>query len=112
MNLEHNFGLFIKTLRLNRDLTMRELAITLGISAAYLSKLERNELPPPSEKLIRIIAALFDLDADELLAIGGKISSDLLPIIFQHPSEISSFLRDRKDFSKEDWLKLKEEEEL
>jgi hypothetical protein len=45
------------------------------------------------------IAKLLGLDEDELLALVGKVSSDLTEIIRKHPREIASFLRSMKGMS-------------
>ena len=65
----------------------------IGVSPTYLSKIERDEFPPPAEDKIMAIAEILNLDADELLALAGKISSDLTKIIKERPHEFAQLLR-------------------
>jgi len=54
------FGEFIKTLRLDRDIGLREFCRRLSIDASNWSKVERGILPPPQgdEKLDQIAEVL------------------------------------------------------
>jgi len=54
------FGEFIKTLRLDRDIGLREFCRQLSIDASNWSKVERGILPPPQgdEKLDQIAEVL------------------------------------------------------
>ncbi|HET6546621.1 MAG TPA: helix-turn-helix domain-containing protein, partial [Rhodanobacteraceae bacterium] len=57
--------------------SLRQTAGRVGIEPAYLSKIERAEFPPPGENTIRALAVELNEDADVLLAMAGKVSSDL-----------------------------------
>ena len=48
----------------------------MPISPTYLSKIERDEFPPPGEDAVRRIGELLDQNPDEFLALAGKYSSD------------------------------------
>ena len=65
----------------------------IGVSDTYLSKIERGELFPPAEGRVKEIARLLEQDPDELLALAGRVASDLNQIIRNHPREMASFLR-------------------
>jgi transcriptional regulator with XRE-family HTH domain len=76
------FGDFIRRQREARRagdaaFSVRQVAARVGIEPSYLSKIERGEQPPPSEQTIAAIARELDEDADVLLALAGKVSSDL-----------------------------------
>lgn len=60
-----NIGLIIKTLRLKRGKTLREVAAFLELDQAILSKME-NGKRPISEKLIQRLAQYFEEDGAEL----------------------------------------------
>ena len=64
---------------------------------AYLSKIERNQMAPPSEAAIRRLAAELGEDPDLLLAMAGKVSSDLKGIILRRPRLFADLLRELKD---------------
>src|SRR3954470_21779025 len=83
----------VRELREERRIGLRQFARMVGVSATYLSKIERDELPPPAEARVKEIARLLDQDPDELLALAGKVASDLKEIIRNRPREMASFLR-------------------
>ena len=93
MTTERGFGAIIRGLREDRQIGLRQFARMLGMSATYLSKIEREELPPPAEERVKEIARLLERDPDELLALAGKVASDLKEIIRTQPREMASFLR-------------------
>ena len=103
------FGARIRRLREERRVGLRQFAKMLGVSATYLSKIERNELPPPAEGRVKEIARLLDQDPDELLALAGKVASDLDEIIRQRPREMASFLRTASGLSDHHIQQLTEE---
>ena len=73
--------------------SVRKLAERVGIEPSYLSKIERGEQPPPGEQTIRRLAEELGEDPDSLLALGGKVSGDLLEIIRERPSVVAELLR-------------------
>lgn len=77
--------------------SLRQVAGRVGVEPAYLSKIERGEMPPPSEATIRRLAAELGEDADVLLALGGKVSADLLAVIRRRPKLFAELIRSLKD---------------
>ncbi len=100
------FGATIRALREKQQISLRKFADKVGISPTYLSKVERDEFPPPGEKKIKEIAEALGQDPDELLALAGKVSSDLPAIIQQRPREMASFLRTAGELSPEELARL------
>jgi HTH-type transcriptional regulator, competence development regulator len=90
---EEGFGARVRRLREAREIGLRPFARMIGVSATYLSKIERDELPPPAEARVKEIARLLDQDPDELLALAGRVASDVSDIIKAQPREMASFLR-------------------
>ena len=76
------------------------------MSPTYLSKVERDEFPPPAEDKVKAIAKIIECDVDELLALAGRVASDLSDIIKQHPRELAALLRTTKGLTAEDMAKL------
>src|SRR3954467_10312718 len=93
------FGATVRELREEKRISLRQFARMVGVSATYLSKIERDELPPPAEPRVKEIARLLDQDPDELLALAGKVASDLNEIIRNRPRETASFLRSTSGLS-------------
>lgn len=63
------FGKHLRDLRAARNLTLKEMARDLGVSAAYLSALEHGNRGRPSSGFVQQISAYFNLawdDVDEL----------------------------------------------
>ncbi len=90
------FGPFVRCERERQGILLREMAMRIGVSASYLSMVERNQFQPLAEDKIHKVAKILDVDVDELLALAGKVSSDLLDIIREHPKEMAARLRSTK----------------
>ena len=100
------FGEFIRGRRQAMDFGLREMAKMIGVSPTYLSKVERDEFPPPAEDKVRAIAEIIGCDADDLLARAGRVSSDITDIIKRRPVELAALLRTTKGLSAEDIARL------
>jgi transcriptional regulator with XRE-family HTH domain len=103
---EQGFGATIRELREEKRIGLRQFARMIGVSATYLSKIERSEMPPPAEDRVKEIARLLDQDPDELLALAGKVASDLTEIIRNRPREMASFLRSTSGLSGQELERL------
>ncbi|HVG93500.1 MAG TPA: helix-turn-helix transcriptional regulator, partial [Planctomycetota bacterium] len=99
--MRKTFGTWVRTRRealrsKDRAYSVRQVAERVGIQASYLSKVERDEEAPPSEATIRRLASELGEDADVLLALAGKVSSDLVEIIRKRPELFADLLRQLK----------------
>ncbi|MDE0393010.1 MAG: helix-turn-helix domain-containing protein [Rhodospirillales bacterium] len=86
--------------RLRRDdrrFSVRQVAQRVGIEPAYLSKIERGEVAPPSEATTVRLAAELGQDPDVLLALAGKVSGDLQEIIRKRPRLFAELIRQLKE---------------
>ena len=95
------FGSHIRTVREcarhgDPAFSVRQVAGRVGVEPAYLSKIERNHVAPPSEATIRRLAEDLGEDPDVLLALAGKVSSDLRQIIVGRPKLFADLLRELK----------------
>ena len=77
--------------------SLRQVAERVGIEPAYLSKIERGQFAPPGEETIRSIASELGEDPDVLLAMAGKVSSDLQEVIRKRPKLFAELIRQMKD---------------
>lgn len=89
----HTFGSRVRSMRSERGIGLREFARRLGISPTYLSKIERDEMPPPASDKIVAIAQLLDANPDELLASAGKLAIDVREILLRCPAEYAELIR-------------------
>jgi len=88
--MQVDFGGYARQLReqcrqANRRYSVRQTARRIGVEPAYLSKIERGEVSPPTEQTIRRLAAELGEDVDVFLAAAGQISTDIREIIVQRP---------------------------
>jgi transcriptional regulator with XRE-family HTH domain len=89
---EERFGRRIQQLRRDQGLTQRQVAAELGIDFTYLSKLENDRGEPPGEETVRKLAAILHTDPEELLALAGKLPSELR-LRAQQDVDFARFLR-------------------
>ena len=89
------FGEQIRALRLrNLDYTsLRHFAAKVGLSPAYLSRIENGKEPPPSEAIIERLAEALGADRYELLSLAGRVPSEFFEIFCKNPPRVASFLR-------------------
>jgi transcriptional regulator with XRE-family HTH domain len=76
--------------------SVRQVARRMGIQPSYLSKVERGEVSPPSEETTRKLANELGVDSDVLLAMAGKVSSDLQDVIRKRPALFAELIRELK----------------
>ena len=105
------FGDYVRQRRLQRQeddpaFSLRQVAAAIDVEPSYLSKIERGEQPPPSEKTILALAKTLDEDGDMLLALAGKVSEDLQRIIRKRPMMFAQLIRELKDMPDHAVLRL------
>ncbi len=97
-----DFGSYVRKRReelrkADRSYSVRKVAARIGIQPSYLSKIEREEVAPPSEDTIRRLAIVLEEDPDILLALAGKVSADLRQVIMKRPKLLAELIRQLKD---------------
>jgi HTH-type transcriptional regulator, competence development regulator len=97
-----SFGSYIRERREalrteDRAYSVRQVAQRMGVQPSYLSKVERDEVSPPSEETTRKLAHELGMDADMLLALAGKVSSDLQDVIRKRPVLFAELIRSLKE---------------
>jgi HTH-type transcriptional regulator, competence development regulator len=80
----------------DKSFSLRQVASRIKVEPAYLSKIERNVFPPPSEEVILKLANELEEDGDVLLAMAGKLSSELQQVILERPKLFAELLREMK----------------
>jgi transcriptional regulator with XRE-family HTH domain len=89
---DETFGQRIQRLRRELHLTQRQVASELGLDFTYLSKLENDRGEAPGEETVRKLAAILEMDEEELLALAGKVPAALRERA-QRDVEFARFLR-------------------
>ncbi len=109
-----DFGAYVRERReaLRADdpaFSVRQVAARIGVQPSYLSKVERDQVPPPSEETIVRLADALGQDPDVLLALAGKVSSDLQAAIRRRPKLFAELIRELKDMPDHAVLRLARE---
>lgn len=86
------FGETIREMREAQTLGLREAAERLGISPAYLSRIERGKERPPKPELVKKIARLLGGDADLLFRLADSTDPDIAEYMNLVPN-VPEFLR-------------------
>ena len=106
-----SFGQALRELRVhNKEYnSLREFANKVGLSPAYLSRIENEKEPPPSEMIIEKLAEALGADKYELFSFAGKIPSEFLEAFKKNPKGMASFLRRAQEIGLEsdnEWEEL------
>lgn len=104
-----NLGDTIKNLRIERQITQRELAEKLGVNFTYISKIENGKLEVlPSEDLIRRIAGILGTNAEDLLDLAGKLDLKRLQQVAIEVPEAGMVLRriQKQNLTDEQWKQI------
>jgi transcriptional regulator with XRE-family HTH domain len=105
------FGGFVRETRealraVDPSFSVRQVAARIGVQPSYLSKVERGDVGPPSENTIVRLADDLGEDPDVMLALAGKVSSDLLEVIRKRPRLFADLIRELKDMPDRAVLRL------
>lgn len=97
-----SFGKYIKQKRQELagegvGFSLRKVAAAIQVEPSFLSKVERDLVAPPSEAKIMALADYLNEDPDVLLAMAGKVSSDLQDIIRKRPKLFADLIRQLKE---------------
>lgn len=114
---QESFGEYLKRKRGEKDISMRELARRLELSAPFLSDVENNRRAPLTEERLADLAEVLNLTEDEKAEMydivghqRGLLPSDLNPYIQDRPY-VNAALRTARnlDADEEDWQLFVEE---
>ena len=87
-----NFGETIRDLRVAQDLGLRETATKVGISPAYLSRIERFKERPPRPEVIKTLAKVLAADPDVLFRLSSSTDPEIVDYLHDQP-EVMTLLR-------------------
>ena len=112
-----DFGTFLKEKREDRNVTLRELARKLEVSAPFLSDVEKGRSAPLTKERLERVAEVLDLSQDErneMYDIVGKQRNTVAPDVSDYVmgrDYVAVALRKARDanFGEEDWQRFIEE---
>ena len=108
--MARSFGETIREMREAQGMGLRTAAERLGISPAYLSRVERGKERPPRPELVKRMATLLGGSPDLLFRLAESTDPDLAEYIHLVPN-VPEFLRTAKEMklTSEDFEALIEE---
>ncbi len=109
-----NFGDFIAKKRVEKDITLREMAKKLEISAPYLSDIENDRRNPFELEKLEQLANILLLSEEErtiMFDLAGEKRDDVAPDLPDYIKErdyVSAALRTARDLDagEEEWLEF------
>jgi transcriptional regulator with XRE-family HTH domain len=108
------FGEYLKHKREEKQISLREVARTLGVSAPFLSDVENNRRGPLTEERLADLAKVLNLNEQEqaeMYDIVGKqkglLAPDLNPYVTERPY-VNAALRAARNLeaNEEDWQRF------
>jgi transcriptional regulator with XRE-family HTH domain len=108
------FGEYLKHKREEKQISLREVARTLGVSAPFLSDVENNRRGPLAEERLADLAKVLNLnekEQSEMYDIVGKqkglLAPDLNPYVTERPY-VNAALRTARNLeaNEEDWQRF------
>lgn len=94
----NSFGDTIRDLRVAQDLGLREAAGKVGISPAYLSRIERGKERPPRPEVVKALAKVLAADPDVLFRLSASTDPEVVDFLHEQP-EVMALLRYLKEAS-------------
>ncbi len=112
-----NFGAFLTAKREEHDLTLREMARQIGVSAPFLSDVEKGRTAPLTKDRLDKVAEILHLDVDERTAMFDLVGRQRntvapdLPEYIMGRDYVAAALRTARDLNagEAEWLKFVEE---
>jgi transcriptional regulator with XRE-family HTH domain len=112
-----NFGEFLTAKREERDLTLREMARQMGVSAPFLSDVEKNRSAPLTKERLDKVAEILHFDTDEKTAmydLVGRQRNTVAPDLPEYiigRDYVAAALRTARDLNagEAEWLRFVEE---
>lgn len=112
-----NFGDFIAKKREERQITLREMARRLDVSAPFLSDVEKDRRNPFDSDRLEKIAGILELNKQErelMYDLAGKRRNTVAPDLPEYIMErdyVSAALRTARDLNagEEEWLQFVKE---
>jgi len=113
------FGPTLRDKRTAKGYSLRKFADLIGVSPTYLSQVEQDNVDPPTAERVQRIAEILGENADEMIALAGRVPEDLPKIIQRQPTQMPELLREAKGLTAEQMQvlidqarKLKERDEM
>ncbi len=87
-HVQETLGRRLRQARLDRGLSLHQLARIIGKTPSYLSDIELNRRVP-AEAVVADLARELGLDLDRLMAMAGRLGGDAEQYLASHPAAIT-----------------------
>lgn len=81
----NRLGLELRRLRQGLGLRQRDLAVHISTTPEFISSLEQGHKAPPATEKLVALAHLLQVNPDDLLALAGRIPSDVTDLLHARP---------------------------
>ena len=117
MNKNASFGDFIARKREEKDITLREMASMMGVSAPFVSDVEKDRRNPYDFERLDKLAGILELSGDErdlMFDLAGRKRNTVAPDLPEYIMErdyVGAALRTARDLGagEQEWLSFVEE---
>jgi HTH-type transcriptional regulator, competence development regulator len=104
------FGDLVRATRIAKGYSLRKFAEAVDLSPTYVSQIEQGKLErPPTAERVRSMAEFLGQDADEWIALAGRVPADLTEIIKNEPQAMPALMRAVKGLTADELRKLTEQ---
>lgn len=100
-----SFADYLKKLRTEKRLGVRELGRAVGVTGMHISNMEKGK-SMPSPVLIAKLAEVLETDVDEMSHKANHIAPEITEVIQSQPRSVPNFLRSAKDLTPNQWAML------
>jgi Uncharacterized protein conserved in bacteria len=104
--MKKSFGEVIRELRTAQEIGLRELAQKIGISPAYLSRIERGRELPPKDETIKKLAKFLAADPDVLFRLASSTDPEIVDYLHNEQEALNLLRYIKYNFESEDIKKL------
>ena len=105
LDVMKNFGETLRDLRVAQGLGLRETATKVGISPAYLSRIERGKERPPRPEVIKVLAKVLAADPDVLFRLSSSTDPEVVDYLHDQPEVMNLLHYIKKASFTEDAIK-------
>lgn len=89
------FGDYLKSIRIRKNLTLRELSTSVNLGYSYLSEIENNKKSAPNDRALLLLADVLNLNARERVVFfdaAAKSKQGIDKNNFHIPADIGEYI--------------------
>lgn len=86
-----DFGKYLKKLRTERSLTIRQVEVFSGVSNSYLSQLENGKRGIPSPDTLKKLAPVYRISYEELMSAAGYLPAEIKEPSPKYSATVSAY---------------------